>query len=172
MRETRTATAARSSFTIQRGRALDRLTRIVRWFDTPQPTQLGTDYTVRRFVEHPFANAHQALVTVSSDHRVAPSDRSAEAVVRTPASWLAFSAPQATPPLDDQVRLTGVLHAHRFGRPLRVEVVVEPWSAARTELRMQLRSRRGKLKLPKRYFDAAHPVMIALRDEIEAHVAA
>jgi hypothetical protein len=172
MRETPASPASPSSFTIERGRSLDRLTRIVRWFDTPRPTQLGTDYSVRRYVEHPFANAQRALVTVSADHRVGASDGGTDAVVRTPASWLSFASPEGASPAQDQLRLTGVLHAHRFGRPLRVEVVVEPWSSARTELRMQLRSRRGKLKLPQRYFDAAHPVMIALRDEIEAHAAA
>lgn len=163
---------ARSSVVIERRPAFV-LDRVARWLDTPRPAQFGTDFTVRRYVEFPFAGARHAIAAISAElATVTTARRGPEAVVRARASWLAFAVPSVSPAPDEQLRLAGVLHVHRFGPPVPVEVVIEPWSSTRTELRLQVRTRRGRLRLPRRYFDAAHPVMIALRDQIEARAAA
>jgi hypothetical protein len=153
------------------GRWLDR--RIGLLFDIDRhPAQLGTDYTVRRVVDFPLAGALAALATISAERRAAPATRhGAAAVVRTAETWLAFAFPDRASAVGG-LRLDGELHVHRFGPPVPVEVIVEPWSGDRTELRLQMRTRHGRLRLPRRYFDAAHPVMGALRDEIEARAAA
>jgi len=177
------APGLRSSFVIERRPAL---LRFAAWLDAQfgilfdidhHPVQRGTDFTVRRVVDFPYTRALAALATACPDlhdrtqDTVGGAPHERRAVVHADATWLSLIAPErGTYP--SGLRLAGALRVHRFGPPLPVEVVVEPWSGNRTELRMQLRTRRGKLRLPRHYFDAAHPVMGALRDTIETRAAA
>lgn len=70
--------------------------------------------------------------------------------------------------------LAAALHVHRHGRATPVEIVLEPWSAHRTDLCLEVRRRPGRtgLHLPRRYFDVAHRVMDELWHQIEANAAA
>lgn len=70
--------------------------------------------------------------------------------------------------------LAAALHVRRHGRSTPVEIVLEPWSAHRTDLCLEVRRRPGRtgLHLPRRYFDVAHRVMDELWHQIEADAAA
>jgi hypothetical protein len=138
------------------------------WLDIDRrPPLLGTDYTVRRIVEMSLAEAIGALGDVYCDLLAGrATHRGPTALVRTGAAVLAFAIDSG--PVDEVWRIPGLLHVYRFRPPSSVELVVEVWSRSRTELRLQIRGHRSRVRYPRRYFDVAHPVMSALRDRIEA----
>jgi hypothetical protein len=138
------------------------------WLDIDRrPPFLGTDYTVRRIIEMPLAPAIAALGDVYRDLLAGrATHRGPTALVRKGDAVLAFAI--NAEPEDDVWRIPGLLHVHRFRPPSSVELVVEVWSRSRTELRLQIRGHRSRVRYPRRYFDVAHPVMSALRDRIEA----
>jgi hypothetical protein len=82
-------------------------------------------------------------------------------------AWLAFDDP-AHGIGEDGCRVPARLRAPWSVRLVEVELVVEPWSASWTELRLQLAGHRSVWRLPHGYFDTAHPLMASLRDALAA----
>jgi hypothetical protein len=82
-------------------------------------------------------------------------------------AWLAFDDP-AHGIDEDGCRVAARLRVPWSVRLVEVELVVEPWSASWTELRLQLAGHRSVWRLPHRYFDTAHPLMASLRDALAA----
>jgi hypothetical protein len=80
-------------------------------------------------------------------------------------AWLAFDDPSRGMG-EDGCRVPARLRAPWSVRLVEVELVVEPWSTAWTELRLQLAGHRSVWRLPHGYFDTAHPLMASLRDAL------
>lgn len=122
------------------------------WPDREQfPAPPWPDWSVRRFVEVPFA----AASAVPLDERVV-----------VPHGWLVLSA--ASSVSAEERRRDGTVHVRRWHRGVGVELVMAHWSATRTEVRLQLGSGLPSLHLPPHYFDVAHAVMDEIRAAIEA----
>lgn len=118
----------------------------------PRPWPEGT---VRRLVNVPFLVAVEALADALDE------GDAAGLTVRAAAGW-------AGP---GEVRVPGDLHLHHFqrcGRPVRVEVVLEPWSTTRSDLRLQVVCRHRSIRLPRHYYDAAHDAIDVVRTRIES----
>jgi hypothetical protein len=79
--------------------------------------------------------------------------------------WLAFTAPPSAAGAERS--LLGRLHVPFHWRAVAVEVLVAPWSTARTELRLGMANNR-RFHVPWRFFDAAHDVADVLRGELLA----
>lgn len=111
----------------------------------------------------PSARAMLADIHLTGQAAHAVHQRS-RGVPRRRRGWLEF-ADVAAVATAAEYRLPGVLHIGRFGRAVRVDVVLAPWSSTRSELRLQ--PHRGS-NVPPRYFDVAHPILDKLRDEIQS----
>lgn len=136
----------------------------------PQELRPWPDCSVRRIVEVTFPVAHAAVSEFVATLLDTPARHRGPAVmVRGDPGWLEFRPTDAVT-RHDEWRLPGALHLHRFGRPTPVELVLASWSAARSELRLELRCRRGISRVPPRYFDVAHAVMDELRSDVETMV--
>ncbi len=121
------------------------------WVDPVRaPARPSYDTSVQRLIEAPFATVVAAL-----------------AVALRRDGWprgLVVDVAHARG-ADGELRLPAGLRLHRCGHPLDVDVVVRPWSRLRTQLWLQARCRRRQ-HLPRRYFDAAHDAVDALRRAI------
>lgn len=129
------------------------------WVDAaPSPRRPWTEGAVRRLVDLPFTTALDALAELLSD--------GPETILRDGSAWLALTPGRARA-TGAECWIPGALHVHRCGRPVRVELVLEPWSSTRTDVRLQVRCARGTTHLPRRYYDVAHDVIDAVRDAME-----
>jgi len=137
-----------------------------------RPGQIGTEYTVRRVIE---ADLQQTIAALERTHRdllAQPSTHIGNrAVVRRGAASLIIELDPALV-ATDPIRLPAALPIRRCGPPEPVQLVIEPWSPRRTEVRLEIIHRHGRLRIPRRYFDVAHPSMSALRDELELRAGA
>jgi hypothetical protein len=141
-----------------------------------RPAMRGTDLAIRRVLFVPFDAAAAQLDAVLAD--LVPTDAHASrhgseratitagrgrvVIDRHPAV-----APRGNPLDVIEVRRPGRVHAHRLGPALAVDLVLAPWSAWQSELRLQLHGGRGTTRLPRHYYDVAHPALAALRDLVE-----
>lgn len=136
---------------------------------SPRVPRPWPDCSVCRVVDVTFPLGHAAVTEfVRRLHKTAAGRPGAVVVVQGDSGWLVCTPADAVT-REDEWRLPCELHLHRFGRPRFVEVVLAPWSAVKSELRLELRSRRG-LKIPPRYFTVAHAVMDKLRGAVETQV--
>ena len=125
---------------------------------------------MRRFIDLGFPLGRRAAAELGLRLLDAPArPGGTDVVVRGDSGWLVCT-PADAEAREDEWRMPGALHLHRFGRSVPVELVLARWSAERSELRLELRCRRSP-QAPPRYFDVAHAVMDELRDAIEATIA-
>lgn len=128
------------------------------WIDPSSPPKRPwSEGAVRRILDLPYPFALAALDAVFDD--------GPETVLRDGSASLAL-ATRLTRATAGECWIPGDLHVHRRARPVRVELVLEPWSRHRTDLRLQARCHRGTVRLPRHYYDAAHDVIDALRRAI------
>lgn len=125
------------------------------------------DPSVRRVVDVSFPVGLAAVIERLGQLLDAPSGHRGPAVLmRGDSGWLACEPTNAVMS-NGEWRLPGAVHVHRLARSAPVELVLAPWSARRSELRLEPRPRRG-LAMSARYFIVAHAVMDDLRDAVEA----
>lgn len=117
----------------------------------PFPAPPWPDWSIRRLVDVPFAIS-----------RTAPLDRR----VTVPHGSLVISRDGSAG--TEERRRDGVVHLRCWQRPVPVELVMAPWSATRTEVRLQLGRELTSLHLPPHYFDVAHAVTDEICAAIEA----
>ena len=120
------------------------------------------DCIVRRSLSLPLPVAQAALIDVDRTMRAVPAAHRVRGRRRARRGWLELAKGTAVTH-DDEHRLLGVLHVGRCGRVVPVEVVLAPWSTARSEVRLQPYRR---VELPAHYFAVAHAVLDNLRDEL------
>jgi hypothetical protein len=103
------------------------------------------DCSVRRVLDLPFAEARASLLR------------------------LGLATVQAARASTPECRVLLAVPVRHHVRAVAADVVVVPWSRARTEVRVELRPRRGRrLAVPRHWFDAAYPLL----DDVAAALAA
>jgi hypothetical protein len=131
-----------------------------------RPPQLGSDQTVRRVLWTSFTAAVGALADCEHDLVIRPTTvRGRACRHRRPLARLLLT--RITHRTGDLLAWEGALQVHLGRRALPVDVVLEPWSAERTEVRIQVPADGFRIRLPSTYFDAAHALVDRLRFEIE-----
>jgi hypothetical protein len=149
------------------------VTRIVRVDDPPlvrAPPAAGSwpDQRLHRLVRLPPWDAavalHEVLRAATGRVDEPPRERGARARLRTRPGRLLI---ERTPAAEATLRFAGTLRMPAPGRAVPIELVLEPWSAHRSDLCLQ--PQRGRLgpRLPRRYYDVAHRVMDELWHLIE-----
>jgi hypothetical protein len=143
------------------GRTLDHAgdLQVLRWL-TPdrRPRPAPDDGSVRRVLVWDVATSRAVLASYLAE--LAPAD--AEAVVVTGHNRLVLERAA-----DAGGAWSGVVHLRRAVHAVPVRLVVDEWSALRTELRLERTdaSRRGHRGL-RRWYDGVHPLLDVLRFEI------
>lgn len=135
-----------------------------------RPPQLGTDFTVRRVLWTPFSSALVALDDMQESLGVRPSTYLGRRTAR-PRSMARLSLRRADAVRHEELLwIPATLHRRASGHAMPVDVIVEPWSVERTEVRMQVRGDRRRIRLPRDYFDVAHALIDRVRFEVEVRV--
>jgi hypothetical protein len=135
--------------------------RALLWRD-PDPVRAahGGDGAVRRLLDLAFRDARLGLTHGDVDDRAERGERLELAGVPTRIG-------------PDEHRIPGVVHLGGVGGAVSVDLVLAPWSAARSELRLELRRTR---RTPARYYDAADRALdrldVAIRAVARARTAA
>jgi hypothetical protein len=128
------------------------------------------DPAVHRLLRRPVGEALDALEALHDELLTDPArPRGSWVRWRRRRAWLAFDDPSHGRD-GDGCRVPARLRVPWAVRLVEVELVVEPWSASWTELRLQLAGHRSVWRLPHGYFDTAHPLMASLRDALAARI--
>lgn len=138
----------------------------------PPLQRTGMVSTVRRVVDGEFGDVAQGLVGALADTAgERPCDGDAgvvSACVEVATGRLVVTGGPRHETQRSEVRLPGVLHVRSGVFGVRVALVAGPWSATRSELRLEVCRRWCGRHLTRRYFDTAHDVLDRLRDEFGA----
>lgn len=136
---------------------------VMRWL-TPdrRPRPWPDDGSLRRVLPHDRPTSHAALVAYVDAIRPPSPAGHRPIEVAAPHSRLVLTgwSPDASSWL-------GAVHGRRRVHPIPVRLVLDDWSALRTELRLERTepARRAHRGLA-RWYDAAHPILDVLRFEI------
>ena len=144
------------------------------WTNRPlirRPVPTGSVSSVRRLVSREFVRSAATLAHAMGDAMGRAGDGSQAArpspLVRGRAGSLIVVGPGSTTPRRLEIHVPAVLHVRHSWLVVPVDLVLGAWSATWSELRLDQRGRNSRRHLPRRYFDAAHQVMDALRGQIE-----
>lgn len=144
---------------------------LFRWEHAGGPPMRGTDLAIRRVLFVPFTVAAPLLATVLAELTTLTTDRYEpphQSRVEVRRGRLVIDR-RPTPAVGehDEVRRAGQVRVQHAVHAIAIELVLAPWSACQSELRLQVRGHRTPIRLPRRYYDVAHPALATVRDLIE-----